>query len=73
MEEQIKKALLLKGFSESEILNNANLINAIIDETILLSIKGMYYPYGVECVAGAFISDAKNLEDGYYNKIFVVI
>ena len=39
IEQKIKEALLIRGFKNETILNNRGLIGAVIDETILATVK----------------------------------
>lgn len=39
IEQKIKEALLIRGFKNETILNNRGLIGAVIDETILKTVK----------------------------------
>jgi hypothetical protein len=39
IEQKIKEALLIRGFKNETILNNRGLIGAVIDETILETVK----------------------------------
>jgi hypothetical protein len=40
-EKNIKSKLLMRGFTQKQILNNRGLISAVIDETILLQTKNL--------------------------------
>ena len=40
-EDEIKNKLLMRGFPNDKILNNRGLINATIDEVILLTVKNL--------------------------------
>ena len=41
LENEIKSKLLMRGFTEKQLLNNRGLIGAVIDETTLLQTKNL--------------------------------
>jgi len=47
-EDKIKSKLLMRGFTQKQLLNNRGLIGATIDETILLQTKNFAIPVSCE-------------------------